>query len=129
MVGPRGVLRRALFSRGVGARLVAVRGLLYMIVQQLRTMEEGEGGGDSDEALEADPELSLSQVPYCTHIHSFNYNYPQNTALMLDSCFQDGRTPCDDSLPSVMFLLCRIHIAMPNVRNSNFSAASMPDTR
>ena len=61
MVGPRGVLRKALFSWGVGARLVAVRGLLYMIVQQLRTMEEGDG--DGDEALEADPELSLSQVP------------------------------------------------------------------
>lgn len=67
MVGPRGVLRRALFSRGVGARLVAVRGLLYMIVQQLRTMEEGDG--DADEALEADPELSLSQVPCCTQRH------------------------------------------------------------
>ena len=64
MVGPHGVLRRALFSRGLGARLVAVRGLLYMTVQQLRTMEEGEGGGHSDEALEADPELSLSQVTF-----------------------------------------------------------------
>lgn len=42
----------------MAARLVAVRGLLYMIVQQLRTMEEGE----ADDAMEADPELSLSQV-------------------------------------------------------------------
>ena len=63
MVGSHGVLRRALFSRGEGARLVAVRGLLYMTVQQLRTMEEGEGG-NGDEALEADPELSLSQVTF-----------------------------------------------------------------
>lgn len=61
MVGPSGVLRKALFSRGVASRLVAVRGLLYIIVQQLRTMEEEEG----DDALEADPELSLSQVPCC----------------------------------------------------------------
>ena len=58
MVGPSGVLRKALFSRGVPARLVAVRGLLYMIVQQLRTMDEGGG----DDTVEADPELSLSQV-------------------------------------------------------------------
>ena len=60
MVGPSGVLRKALFRRSVAARLVAVRGLLYMIVQQLRTMEEGE----ADDAMEADPELSLSQVLY-----------------------------------------------------------------
>ena len=60
MVGSRGVLRKALFSRAVPARLVAVRGLLYMIVHQLRTMEEGEGC----QATEADPELSLSQVLY-----------------------------------------------------------------
>ena len=58
MVGPSGVLRKALFSRAVAARLVAVRGLLYIIVQQLRTMEEG----DTEADLEADPELSLSQV-------------------------------------------------------------------
>ncbi|KAA6422807.1 MAG: hypothetical protein FRX49_07342 [Trebouxia sp. A1-2] len=57
MVGPSGVLRRALFSRGVAARLVAVRGLLYMIIQQLRTMDEGE----AEDAMEADPELSCSQ--------------------------------------------------------------------
>lgn len=64
MVGPSGVLRKALFSRGVASRLVAVRGLLYIIVQQLRTMDDG-GGDEGDETLEADPELSLSQVPYC----------------------------------------------------------------
>ena len=58
MVGPSGVLRKARFSRGIAARLVAVRGLLYIIVQQLRTMEEG----DTEADLEADPELSLSQV-------------------------------------------------------------------
>ena len=58
MVGPSGVLRKALFSRGISARLVAVRGLLYIIVQQLRTIEEG----DTEADLEADPELSLSQV-------------------------------------------------------------------
>lgn len=58
MVGPSGVLRKALFSRGVAARLVAVRGLLYMIIQQLRTMDEGE----AEDAMEADPELSCSQV-------------------------------------------------------------------
>lgn len=58
MVGPSGVLRKALFSRGVAARLVAVRGLLYMIIQQLRAMDEGE----AEEAMEADPELSCSQV-------------------------------------------------------------------
>lgn len=58
MVGPSGVLRKALFSRGVAARLVAVRGLLYIIIQQLRAMDEGE----ADEAMEADPELSCSQV-------------------------------------------------------------------
>ncbi|KAL3136619.1 hypothetical protein ABBQ38_005859 [Trebouxia sp. C0009 RCD-2024] len=60
MVGPSGVLRKALFSRGVASRLVAVRGLLYIIVQQLRTMDDG-GGDEGDETLEADPELSLSQ--------------------------------------------------------------------
>ena len=58
MVGARGVLRKALFSRGVPSRLVAVRGLLYMIVQQLRDMEDN---GDED-AMLADPEMSLSQV-------------------------------------------------------------------
>ncbi|DBB12258.1 TPA: hypothetical protein ACH3X3_006361, partial [Trebouxia sp. C0006] len=57
MVGPSGVLRKALFSRGVAARLVAVRGLLYMIIQQLRTMDEGE----AEDAMEADPEFSCSQ--------------------------------------------------------------------
>ena len=60
MVGPSGVLRKALFSRGVAARLVAVRGLLYMIIQQLRTMDEGE----AEDAMEADPELSCSQVHF-----------------------------------------------------------------
>ena len=65
MVGPSGVLRKALFSRGVASRLVAVRGLLYIIVQQLRTMDDG-GHGEGDETLEADPELSLSQVPTST---------------------------------------------------------------
>ena len=58
MVGPSGVLRKALFSRGVAARLVAVRGLLYMIIQQLRAMDEGE----AEEAVEADLELSCSQA-------------------------------------------------------------------
>ncbi|DBA84856.1 TPA: hypothetical protein ACH3X1_005879 [Trebouxia sp. C0004] len=57
MVGSSGVLRKALFSRGVAARLVAVRGLLYMIIQQLRTMDEGE----AEDVMEADPELSCSQ--------------------------------------------------------------------
>ncbi len=61
MVGPSGVLRKALFSRGVAARLVAVRGLLYMIIQQLRTMDEGE---EAEDAMEADPELSCSQVHF-----------------------------------------------------------------
>ncbi len=60
MVGPSGVLRKALFSRGVAARLVAVRGLLYMIIQQLRTMDEEE----AEDAMEADPELSCSQVQF-----------------------------------------------------------------
>ena len=60
MVGPSGVLRKALFSRGVAARLVAVRGLLYMIIQQLRTMDEGE----AEDAMEADPEFSCSQVHF-----------------------------------------------------------------
>ena len=58
LVGSSGVLRKALFSRGISARLVAVRGLLYIIVQQLRTQEEG----DTEADMEADPELSLSQV-------------------------------------------------------------------
>ena len=64
MVGPNGVLRKALFSRGVPSRLVAVRGLLYIIVQQLRTMDAVDGG-ETDDTLEADPELSLSQVSRC----------------------------------------------------------------
>ena len=66
MVGARGVLRKALFSRGVPSRLVAVRGLLYMIVQQLRDLDEN----DAEDALLADPEMSLSQVtprPAMTH--------------------------------------------------------------
>lgn len=58
MVGARGVLRKALFSRGVSSRLVAVRGLLYMIVQQLRDMEDN----SEEDAMLADPEMSLSQV-------------------------------------------------------------------
>lgn len=58
MVGARGVLRKALFSRGVPSRLVAVRGLLYMIVQQLRDMEDN----GEDDSLLAEPEMSLSQV-------------------------------------------------------------------
>lgn len=58
MVGARGVLRKALFSRGVPSRLVAVRGLLYMIVQQLRDLESKE----DEDAMEADAELSCSQV-------------------------------------------------------------------
>lgn len=65
MVGPSGVLRKALFSRGVASRLVAVRGLLYIIVQQLRTMDDGDGVEGDEGVLEADPELSLSQVPCC----------------------------------------------------------------
>lgn len=60
MVGARGVLRKALFSRGVPSRLVAVRGLLYMIVQQLRDLDEN----DAEDALLADPEMSLSQVTF-----------------------------------------------------------------
>lgn len=58
MVGARGVLRKALFSRGVPSRLVAVRGLLYMIVQQLQDLEDN----DEEDATLADPEMSLSQV-------------------------------------------------------------------
>ena len=75
MVGPNGVLRKALFSRGVAARLVAVRGLLYMTVQQLRTMDESP---DAD-SMEADPELSLSQVFLCVVVL---YRFLQTVSIM-----------------------------------------------
>ena len=54
----------------MAARLVAVRGLLYIIVQQLRTMEEG----DTEADLEADPELSLSQVLLLQHTSLIGFN-------------------------------------------------------
>jgi len=80
MVGPSGVLRKALFSRGVAARLVAVRGLLYMIIQQLRTMDEGE----AEDAMEADPELSCSQVHSSFCISAFQIWFHVLQIITLD---------------------------------------------